>query len=295
MLGYIKEELFKNMTQFINEIELSFDYISPNKITEVNKQIASLRSNEELFSNFVKTTYTHLKTFESSFETVMSGKKYKSDKLDFLNDITLFDLQFNLFKEENKNTKKTLVKYLYTIYMSVFFINMNDGLNDIENDDGMSRFIETMTNAQKAETSQLEVVQKKKHTFTKPAHLPRNLAGMNMAGLAGMAGLNLGGMPGMKGMEDVMASLLGNKEIMSIATEISAQIKTDNINPMNMLSGLMSGKVDGQLGDLMSKIQEKVETKMNSGEINKAAFEEEAKNIFEKVQETDLKNLFQKM
>jgi hypothetical protein len=238
----------------------------------------------------------YLKTFESSFETVMSGKKYKSDKLNFLNDISLFELNFDLFKDENKNTKKTLVKYLYTIYMSVFFINMNNGLNGVENDDGLSRFIETMANAQKAETSQLEVVPKKKHTFNKPAHLPRNLGGMNMAGLAGMAGLGgIGGMAGLAGMEDVMASLLGNKEIMSIATEISAQIKTDNINPMNMLSGLMSGKVDGQLGDLMSKIQEKVETKMNSGEINKAAFEEEAKNIFEKVQETELKNLFQKL
>jgi hypothetical protein len=292
MLDYIKDELFKTLTQFINEIELSFEYIPVDKIKEINEKINQLRNDSVLFSNFAKETYEHLKNFEDSFRIVMSGQKYKSDKLNFLNDISFFDLKFDAFRDESKNTKKSLVKYLYNIYMAVA-LNMEDASEQL------LEFIQAAQAAQAAQMSEATSSSSTSKNRSKNArshklgHLGNldNLSNLNNFGNLG----NLGNMKGMKGMQDVMASLLGNKEIMSLATEISAQIKTDNLNPMSMLSGLMSGKVDGQLGNLMGRIQEKVESKMNSGEIDKAAFEEQAKNIFEKVQETDLKNLFPKV
>ena len=95
-----------------------------------------------------------------------------------------------------------------------------------------------------------------------------------------------GGMPA--GFENIMSNLMGNKDILNIATEISDQMKNEQINPMAMLSGLMSGKMDPSLTNLVSKVQESVENKISSGEINKQQFEEQAKNIIQTVNSSDL-------
>ena len=42
--------------------------------------------------------------------------------------------------------------------------------------------------------------------------------------------------------------------------------------------------MDPRLNNLMTQIQEKVETKMQSGEIDKTLFEEQAKELFDNVQ-----------
>jgi hypothetical protein len=53
------------------------------------------------------------------------------------------------------------------------------------------------------------------------------------------------------------------------------------------MASMMSGNMtDGPLGSLMSKIQNSVDAKINSGEINEAALQEQAHNIINKVQET---------
>ena len=77
-----------------------------------------------------------------------------------------------------------------------------------------------------------------------------------------------------------MESLLGNKEILNIATDISQKMHSQQLNPMSMLSSLMSGDIENsQLQGLVEEIQQKVEDKINSGEINKDSLEDQAKNI----------------
>jgi hypothetical protein len=90
------------------------------------------------------------------------------------------------------------------------------------------------------------------------------------------------------GMGDMMSSILGNKEILNIANEISQQMKDENINPMMMISSLMSGKPNNQIEKLVGRIQQNVENKISNGEINKEHFEEQAKSIFESVNKTNL-------
>ena len=55
---------------------------------------------------------------------------------------------------------------------------------------------------------------------------------------------------------------------------------SQQLNPMSMLSSLMSGDIENsQLQGLVEEIQQKVEDKINSGEINKDSLEDQAKNI----------------
>ena len=87
-------------------------------------------------------------------------------------------------------------------------------------------------------------------------------------------------MEGMGDLGGIMESILGNKEILNIASDISQKMQTQQLNPMSMLSSLMSGNIEnGPLQGLVEEIQQKVENKINNGEINKEQLENQAKNL----------------
>ena len=79
-------------------------------------------------------------------------------------------------------------------------------------------------------------------------------------------------------------ALMSNSGIMNIATDLSKDIQNQNIDPMSMLSGLMSGRPDSKIQDIITNITGKIESKINSGEIDKTELETQAKNIMSKVQ-----------
>jgi hypothetical protein len=165
--------------------------------------------------------------------------------------------------------------------MSVFFIKITESTNSDENLDlGLERFVEQMQAMQLAETNS------KERSVVKGKRIPQGIPQGIPHGIPSDFKLPPGfKMPkGLSGMEGVLNKLMQNEQIMSLATEVSEQIKTENMNPMAMLSGIINGKMDPRLNNLMTQIQEKVETKMQSGEIDKTLFEEQAKELFDNVQ-----------
>jgi hypothetical protein len=286
----IKEELFKNINSFVNEIELSFDYLDNTIISRINKYVGNLKTNQVDFDRFAGYTYEHLKPFEQDICFVLFGKqKVKTDRYNFINDISLFGdskenclLNLSVFKEENKNTKKSFLKYIYNIYMSSFFITINKSGTPDETQltDELNSYVSKVQQELKDLTAANELKEKT------AVDVPRRNASSSRpnAPIPNMS--NMRGMPA--GLESMMSSLLGNKDILNIATEISEQMKSEQINPMSMLSGLMSGKMDPRLNSLVSRVQENVENKINTGEINKEQFEEQAKSIIQNVHNTDL-------
>ena len=214
-------------------------------------------------------------------------------------DLDTYLLNFSIFSKENKNTKKSLLKYIYNIYMSCFFLQST--ANPLE----LSNFISNITNySHPASDSKDLTIPIEEISIPSIFKLP-NMEGLpDIKGLPDIEGLpdmesmmrnmmgmmgNMGGPggPGMGGLDNLMSSLMNNSDIMNIANEISSDMKNDNFNPMELMAGMMSGNMtDGPLGNLMSKIQTSVNSKINSGEINEEALKEQAHNIINKVQET---------
>jgi hypothetical protein len=98
---------------------------------------------------------------------------------------------------------------------------------------------------------------------------------------------NLGNLGNLGGIENLMSSLMNNTDIMNIANEISNEMKTSTLNPMDLMSGLMSGNLENsEFSNLMTKIKNSVDSKINNGEINKEQLENQAKDIFDKVKES---------
>ena len=81
----------------------------------------------------------------------------------------------------------------------------------------------------------------------------------------------------------LMDSVMANPDIVNIAKEISVDIQSQNIDPMSMINGLMSGKPSAQLEGLISKIGSKIDQKINSGEIDGNVLEQQAANILNNV------------
>jgi len=277
----IKTELFKNIDSFINEIELCFDY---QNVSNILTFINSIKENETLFNIFVDKTYLHLYKFEKEMSVILfSNHKIRTPAYKFLDDIVLFEdspepLKLITFTNENKNTKKSFLKYIYNIYMSCFFIYLHQNKN--ESGTLMTELNEFVSNI----TKESQITQELQ-TFPDPPIeeiiIPNTSTNTNYNTNYDTSGLN-----------GLMSSLMGNVDIMNIANEISSEMKNETLNPMDIMSSLMSGNMnDGPLGDLMNKIKISVDSKINSGEINQTLLEEQAKDIINKVQDTGMANL----
>ena len=249
----IKTELFRNIDSLVNEIDLSFDDIN---VGQINKYIKDLKKDKhDNFDNFVKDTYTHLHEYEKQLSLILfSNKKIRTPEYIFIDNIKLFKvsiqnesekddkvekddrdtylLNFSIFSKENKNTKKSLLKYIYNIYMSCFFLQSTT--NPLE----LSNFISNITNySNSASTSKdldphIEEISIPS-TFKLPEGLHEGLPDMesmmgNMIGMMGnIGGPGMGG-PGMGGLDNLMSSLMNNSDIMNIANEISSDMKNEN-------------------------------------------------------------------
>lgn len=283
----IKKELFKNVDSFLNELELTMEYLDPQVIPSIRKYMEKIDTDKEEFNKFLDYTTQHLGSFEAKISAVLfSNKKIKSDFYNFLNGVTLFSniLNFRVFENESKNTKKGLIKYLYSIYMSSVFLNQTREESSNQTDVLQNKLSEFVSKIQlEAETAlQAEDIKQTNASSSSSKHKRRNAISVGRSNLAHpdpsiLAGLggNLGG-----GMGDIMESILGNKEILNIATDISQKMQSQQINPMSMLSSLMTGNIENTpLQGLVEEIQQKVEDKINTGEIDKSKLEDQAKSI----------------
>ena len=75
---------------------------------------------------------------------------------------------------------------------------------------------------------------------------------------------------------NVIKTLIQNKEIMSIASELTNDIQKENIDPLSLLTSMISGKQDSNLQNLIKNISTKLDDKINSGKINKEELEKDA-------------------
>jgi tetrahydromethanopterin S-methyltransferase subunit B len=276
----IKKELFKNVESFLNELDLTMDYLDPQVIPSIKNYMIKIDTDKEEYKNFLEYTTQHLGSHESKISAILfSNKKVKSDFYNFLNGITLFSniLNFRVFENESKNTKKGLIKYLYSIYMSSVFLYQahTNQTTESEQDADLltNKLAEFVDKIQKeAETTLKEEDIKTPNINSK--HKRRNAVSYGRPDPELLPGFGNGE------MGNLMDSILGNNEILSIATDISQKMQAQQINPMSMLSTLMTGNIENSpLQGLVEEIQQKVEDKINSGEIDKTKLEDQAKNL----------------
>jgi hypothetical protein len=280
----LENELINTIKLFINEIELVFEYVK--NIKSIKKYTDSLVENKENLQKFIKECLENLKEHEEKIYFIHADKKIKSSDFEFLNNVTLFNnlLNFKVFNDENKNTKKTIVKYIYTIYMSSFILNF--GLQSDNQSDELLSFVSSLQNKLNIKTNDKNVDKNNKsskNTLPKIDNMNMDIQNLGLPNL-GLSNLN--------GITNIFQSLMSNNEIMNIATDLSKDIKNENIDPMSLLSSIMSGQPNDKLNKLVSNITNKIETKINNGEIDKNLLEEQAQNIMNSVQNN---NLFDKL
>ena len=250
----IKTDIIKTCNKFLNEISISYDH-------PTEKYSLYL---DEKFEEFVEESIKVLKEYSDDLTYLSNTKeKVKTVRYHFLQNIILFggQFKFDMFKDENKSTKKSVVKYLHSLYTLCFLYSLNGNTDSLN--ESLEKLIEQMQINQK-ESLVEEVIE-----------LPRNEKMSEIPKFTQMPNLN--------GMEDVFKSLMSNNGIMSIATELSKDIQKENIDPMSMLSGLMSGRPDEKLQNMITNITGKIESKINSGEIDKEELEKQAASIISNV------------
>ena len=278
--GLFKDEFLNTIKEFTNELDLVFEAVPKQKITELKKLIKRLKKNDDEALSLMKKTGTILSEHETSILAISdNGKKVKSADFVFLDNLSLFDdiLHFELFKNENKNTKKTLVKYLKTLMTYCNFVEASDSP-----DMSMESLTENLNHVLKlmsekaAKVNHSDSPKKKKRL----ADYKRDNVVPNMEGMMSQ----MGNLP----MGNLLGPLLQNKEIMDMAKDLSKTIEQQNIDPMTMLSSLMSGKPNKKVNNLIQTISGKIEKKIESGELDKEQLQEQAGSIVSAVQKTDL-------
>ena len=333
---FVKEDLKSNLTKFFNEIELSFDYVSKETNHKLKCFLKKLDKNEQ-FLEFTNMTLSILKTYEDKITYIITTKnKLKTSDFDFLNEIVLFNdnLDFKVFKSENKNTKKCIVNYLNSIYMGICILEF--GLEKTSrNFNEIVEFVKKITDLrnkkEKEEREEIDALPTNSlgnllggkgkpgglllndilKSFGNmnldnfnlgdlenlPNNLSNSLDGINelenglkfieqnvlKKGEKGKNGESNTQIPGLDGnFGNVFKSLMENKEIMNIASDLTRDIQAENIDPISLLTSFMSGKRDEKLEGLVNNISTKLQEKINTGKIDKGVLEKEAENILNK-------------
>lgn len=195
--------------------------LHPNKeLLQTAKSKMTEMTQSELFTYLKDNLLIH----HSSISKVAmnTNSKVKSKDLNFLKSITLFGVDFKDFHHENKNTKKTIVRYFTNVVTILSFSGPEGGEINPEN-------------------------------FLKGA-------GLNPQDFLKGSGLNM----------DSIQKIANNKEIMKLAEDFSKDIERENINPMDLMNGLMSGNFmkNEKISGLINSISSKLEGKIKNGELD---------------------------
>lgn len=273
----LKTQLLKITGDFIREIDLSFDYIDKKIINHTKHNLNSYVDNDIKFKEFYTHIYDILKPCKEKGQLDLQ-EKVKTKDLEFLNELKLFNISFYDFKDEKKNTKRTLVNYLNEFFIISNFLTLSQGgdstetlFNEITNIvKNLMQNKETTTHGESILTKSNNVKGKNKTgTFLDNLDID-NLDMIDTNDLSNATGINFA----------PFDNLLKNKEIMNIATELTNEMQNLEIDPMSIMSSLMTGNMnDNKIGSLISSIGTKLTNKIDSGAINKAELEQQA-NLF---------------
>ena len=240
-----KEILFNTINSFINESSLVFDYVNTDKLTEYTNSLKEDKQLNEFVDSFVNTLLPYEKCIK---EIALSNKKIHKNDLLFMNKLVLFNglLDLTVFNNENKNTKKTIIVYIHTIYVQCCLINNPISIEDM--------------------ISQLELEQK-----------------IEDEPISKLSGNGLGnGLGNGFGNGTIFESLM-TSPLMDIAKDMVQDFQSGDINPMTLLTSMLSGKSDPQLDIFVNKIKNTIDTKISDGEINIQELEANAKQVLLKV------------
>ena len=313
----IREELFKVLNTFVNELELTMDFISKDTIDTINKYIQKIYKNKTCLNKFTLQINNYLKQYSTYFAVCLfSNKKIKSNYYDFLYDIKIFGdnfdlLDFSIFKNESKNTKKDITGYLYSIYMACVFLSHNYTQDQMSEE--LLNFvdkikIEANNKEQKQLDDNIEIDQLQQLQNSHSTILQRRNAityeGCGQSqdqehiseGMQNMMNSILGDSEN-DGLNTIMNDILGNTDIMSLAKNMAQEMQTNQINPMSMMSSLMSGNIgdNNQLQNIMDKIKTTVDIKIDSGELNVNNIQNQAQDIMKNLGSTLQGNSMQDM
>ena len=252
---YMKNEMMTTLNNFINELELVYEEpINKETFINIRELLNDIESDPTAMDLFINDTTEQLKRYENEISYISyTNKKVQKEKFQFMENIKLFNklLNFQMFIKENKNTKITIVKYLHTVYMCCMFLsNKNENIDEISNE--LNTFLSNLKSSIQKDThnsaSAKCTSKSRKNNNTRPGNSP----------------------------DAMLQSLLSNPQLMSIATDISKDMREKNINPLNMLSSLMSGKPDKEITSLVEKVNKTLEEKMDKGELNKDELQNQA-------------------
>jgi hypothetical protein len=267
LMVLVEQDFSKAISQLVNEVDLLFDYVPVEVKTKLQKYSEKIKKDNAFLKTEMKTILEKLKPFEDKvYQISILKKKTKTSDLHFLDTLVLFDdtLDMKLFTNENKNTKISLVNYLSSMYMAASFgsLGFSGNFDMAELSKEMTNFMESI---------------KQKSEITIPSSKPKR-AQVRQNGMGGLQS-DMGGL---------LSSLMSNPDIMNMATDITKDLQGENMDPLSLMSSLMSGKPNAQMDNLVSRITNKLEAKMSSGEINKDALEKQAEQIMSAVGSSDL-------
>lgn len=271
----IKSELFKTFDDFINELDL-LDFVDASCLDKLKTFRQSLEDEENYHKN-VKDIYDTLKVYNSEIMCiVMSNKKLKTRDFAFLDKLVLFDntINFDCFSKENKSTKQSIVKYLYSIYMSCMFLQNIGG----EESNDLSTFLKGIENLQLEKNMLTTTPQHNTHPSSRQRTNRRPLPKNNQQSL-----------------DNIFQNILGNTDLMKIANEIGSDLQNEDFDPLTLVSSMMSGKPNPQLNKLVQNVSSKIEQKINSGELDKSKLESEATTVMKSLENTNVLSQFSQM
>ena len=204
-----------------------------------------------------------------------SDKEVRSDRSDKTTDTNIIDtiitnnlIHFELFKEENKNTKKSIVNNLYNqvlVNAKVLgmFENSTFDLEKLQNT--------TMGLQLASQESKLSKEAEAEASSSKPRPRQRQSSDqMSSEAFKLPAGFNLNDprlqqIPGLD-------SLLQNPVMKNTMNTMLETLQSEEINPMSMLTEIMSGNQseNGSLSRMMSKITSTLDDQIKSGSTTEA-------------------------
>ena len=261
------------VNDFLRELELSFDYIDTSKLLKYKKKLDTMNNNDIKFKELYSNMYEMLKKYNDN-GSLNIGEKVKTKELEFLSDIQLFGVNFVIFKDEKKNTKKTIINYLREFYIISHFLTCSNSGNSTED------IFNQINNMVK----ELEVFGKDK-SIENAGNLIFNSNKQKREGNSIIDGIDMSDLSKTTGIDfSPFDNLMKNNEIMNIANELSSEIQSLNIDPMMMMTSLMSGNInDNKLGSLLTSISGKITQKINSGAIDKNVLEEQAGTFMQNI------------
>jgi len=269
----VTSEFLLTLRQMINEFDLAFDYIPKTVIGSLRKYLEHCESDSDFLGAQMKHLNDTLKMHEiAMYNIAFANRKIRMQEFEFLDGIVLFDsiLNFNVFKEENKNTKCALVKYVNTMYMAASFYTMT--INS-ENVGDLSKLTQELNKFVAGIAERVASVPKTKTRSTTSKHGRQQ---------------NLPGLANLPGMGNVFDTVFSNPDMMNMVSDITKELSTQRIDPMSLVSGLLMGKPSPQINNLVNSITQKIETKITNGEIDVNALEQQASNIMNAVGDSDL-------